>query len=362
MKKRTKRDKVTQDDALHKVVQGWKGWSPASEVLVNVRSVPTIFPDFDRRLRVGGLPLGRMYVVHGPTSGGKTSFLLGLIKSFLVRNHVVGYVDAEHTTPGEWIQEMLGSHSKHPLFQARRPKTYEETIDAVETLVSGVAAVRKTRDIATLLIVDSINKLVPERELKKLMKEGADAMDKGWGRYRAAMNQAWIDHLTPLIAANDVAFILVAQERKNQNANPMDEKYGKDFHVKGGAGMLYDSSLLIRVERAKWIKDGDAKDAKIIGARHRARIHKSKVEWLEGSRTDCYFNIANGHGDEEAGFHTARDLLEVATDLGVVKQSGAWLTWQRRRWQGVNRALKALQDPDVFRQVDEQTRAKFEEV
>jgi recombination protein RecA len=346
------------DRSLRKAVEGLKGWGSAEEVLVKVRSVPTIFVDFDRALRVGGMPLGRFYVVHGPTSGGKSAFILGLVRSFLQRKHLVGYVDAEHTTPDEWVQQMVAGCARDPLFRASRPQTYEETIDAVDTLLRAVADLKKTRpELATLIVVDSINKLVPERELATLRKLGADAIDKGWGRLRAAMNQAWIDHLTPLLAKNDVAMIAVAQERTTQGASEDDKKYGRDWHVKGGAGILYDSSLNMRVSMAAKLYSGEKgdKDSAVIGAKHRVRIHKSKVEWLEGAHTDCYFHLSNGQA-ADAGFELGRDLFGVAVELGVIKQSGSWYSWGKKRWQGEPRAVTSLRDRETRGRLEAEVR------
>lgn len=328
------------------VVSEWKGWRPAREVLVDVRSVPTMFLDLDRALRVGGFPLGRFYVVHGPTSGGKTSFVLGLLRSFLERGHIAGYVDAEHTTPEKWVRQMMLEASAFPTFLASRPKSYEETIDAVDTLIRGVAAARKERpELAAIVVVDSLNKLVPERELATLVKKGGDAIDKGWGRYRAAMNQAWIDHLTPLLAAHDVALVAIAQEREKKNATEADHRYGSDYQIKGGMGILYDSSLVMRVQRASWLrekKDDGESAGPAFGARHVIEVHKSKVEWLDGARSKAYFHVLNGADGNPAGFDVPRDLLSLGVEAGVVTSSGAWYSYARRRWQGEARAIAAI--------------------
>jgi RecA/RadA recombinase len=48
-----------------------KSFRPARETLRRVRAVPTIFPDVDRATHVGGWPIDRIAVVHGPSAAGK---------------------------------------------------------------------------------------------------------------------------------------------------------------------------------------------------------------------------------------------------------------------------------------------------
>lgn len=323
------------------LVRGWKSWRPATEELVNVRSVPTRFLGLDHALRVGGLPLGRMYVVHGPSGQGKSSLVLGLLRSFLERGHIAALVDAEFTTPEKWVRDMLARWTDHPFFLAKRPQTYQETVDAVDEVLDGLTEARRMKpDLATLIVIDSLNKLTPERELETMMRQGADAIDKGWGRVRAQMNQAWVDHLTPLLAAKDVAVLFVAQERAKKDATPDDVRYGSDWEVKGGRGVIYDSSALLRVQRAGWVKEGEAEKSPVIGTRHRVRIHKSKVEWL-GSKEDFYFHVRNGGDGQPAGFDFGRDLVEVGTAVGVLTKSGGWIRWDGgdEKWNGVDKFL-----------------------
>ena len=69
--------------ALGRVVAArFKGFQPAAEVLTKVRAVPTIFPQFDHATKVGGLPVERFMLVHGPSANGKSTMVLGLIRSF----------------------------------------------------------------------------------------------------------------------------------------------------------------------------------------------------------------------------------------------------------------------------------------
>lgn len=322
-----------------------KGWGKAGDALERVTAVRTIFPDFNLGTRIGGLPTKRIITVHGPTHGGKSAFVLGLERSFIDPGFPGALVDAEHSTPKDFVNQCMGRDiDEIENFFAERPSSYEETIEKVDSFLKWVGDLRKGTkeraahpELASILAVDSVNKLVPDRELEQLTKSG-DNIDKGWGRYRAAMNQAWLDHLVPLLGAANCAFVAVAQERESKDAKSWEIP-----QVKGGAALLYDASLICRVSKAEPLRDGpaDDKQAPIIGFRHRVRIWKSKVGAMDGFYTDVAFHLSNG-ALVPAGFDTARDALHVGRKLGIIEISGSWLTWKKRRWQGERKAHLAL--------------------
>lgn len=322
-----------------------KGWSKASSSLDRVTAVRTIFPDLNLGTRIGGLPTKRIITVHGPTHGGKSAFVLGLVRSFVDPGMPGALVDAEHSTPKDFVDQCMGRDiDEIESFFAERPSSYEETIGKVDSYLKWVGEIRKGTkerpghpELASILAVDSVNKLVPDRELEQLTKSG-DNIDKGWGRYRAAMNQAWLDHLVPLLGAANCAFVAVAQEREQKDAKPWEIP-----QVKGGAALLYDASLICRVSKAEPLRDGadDDKKAPIIGFRHKVRIWKSKVGAMDGYHTDVVFHLSNG-ALVPAGFDTARDAIHVGRKLGIVEVSGSWLSWKKRRWQGERKAHLAI--------------------
>lgn len=324
------------------------GWGPAAEVLDTVTSVRTVFPDFNRAVRVGGLPVRRIHTVHGPTHGGKTAFVLGLVKSFADRGYLAGYVDAEHALGREFAAELVADLERRRNFLAVRPDSYEQTIARVDAFLSKAARVReKIPDAKSILVIDSINKLVPERELEKLLKQGeinekgAKELAKGHhGRYRAALNQAWLDQLTPKIARAECALVIIAQEREEDDPRSW---FADNFKVKGGQALLFDASLVIRVSKASpiFLPGAEKKNDSICGFAHRVRIWKSKVGHMDGRHSDCVFHLSNGRLTPP-GLDTPRDAMVVGSALGIVKQSGSWYSYKGRRNQGEPKTIQWL--------------------
>lgn len=342
-------------------------WRPAAQVLTRVRAVPTRFPQIDHATRVGGWPIERFATVHGPSNHGKTLLTHGLGLSFLERGHFYAFVDAEYTTPEDWLGKLMGEHAAHPGFVALRPRTFEETVDEVRRFVEQIAEARDSGelepDTSALVVVDSMTKLSPDKLVKNILKSGAQgakgSVDGYGGRgaqYKAALMKAWLDELTPLLAHTRTSMIGITREADDPDADAMDKRFDSAWRVVGGRALVYDASLVVRVTRDKWLRDGKGDGAIVVGERHRARIWKTKVGGKADRHADAYFHTSNGVGAPE-GFDRARDVFAMALDAGLIETSGAWYRWEERKWNGEAKALAALRaDGDALGALEVQCR------
>lgn len=356
--------------ALAAVAGEFKSFRPASEVLTRVKAVPTIFPQFDHATRVGGLPIERFTLLHGPSGGGKTYWTIGLLLSFLMRDHFAVLIDAERTTPITWLELAMGDYAQHPGFFAERPKTYEKTVLAVRHFVNTLAKLRETKKVpkhtSALIVVDSIRKLVPEDQFKRIMKAARESGDKPEkvkdrsAQIKAAMNAAWLDELIPLLEQTQSGMVVIARETEDPDADQQAKKWGKDFKVGGGKHLYYDASMNMRVRRiksyGKKIKQGDKEKLVPYGDLHQVDITKSKVSGKgEEFTTSCQFHISNGVWTPP-GFDRSRDLVDIARSFDII-QGTSWLKFGKKKWQGEDLAVKAItKDPDLFRQIEHEVR------
>lgn len=337
--------------SLGKVAKRFKSWQPANVALTSVRSVETIFPQVNVATGVMGWPIQRFSVIHGPSGEGKTTLIHGLGLSFLERKHFYAFVDAEYTTPKDWVQVLMDKWADNPAFLAMRPKTYEETVDAVRELAEGIQKARVGNEIpadtSALLAIDSIRKLVPKRLREMIEKEGAeggiDGMSGRAAQYKASLNASWLDELVPLLYHTNTTMVFIGRESQKQKK----DKWDTDWKLTGGGALFFDSSIVGRVTKT-WVKTGPKKTPTIVGERHRLRIYKSKIAAKEGKVTDCYFHTSNGVLIP-AGFDRGRDILEMARQTGHITQKGAYFTSELtgETWQGESKAVVALhKDPE----------------
>jgi RecA/RadA recombinase len=358
---------------MQAVASRFNAWRPAAEVLTRVKSVPTRFVQIDRATRVGGWPIERIATVHGPSNHGKTSFCHGLGLSFLDGGHYYAFVDAEYTTPEAWLSELMGQQKTHPGFVALRPRSFEQTVDAVREFVETIGEAREKGDIepdtSALIVVDSIRKLIPERLLEKILKEGAegkkgsvDGMSGRGAMYKAALQSQWLDELVPLLARSGAGMVIITREADDPNADARDMMYDTAWKIQGSKSLVYDSSLVIRITRDEWVKEGAKDDPVIVGEKHRARIWKTKVGGKEDKHIDAHFHTSNGVGSP-VGFDRARDVFELARELGIIEQRGAWfaLAGGDKLGMGEAKALASLRDEGLA-EVEARVRAAFTSV
>lgn len=375
----TKRDKQQAPSAadtrdrlqrMQSVASKFGAWRPAAEVLTHVRAVPTSFIQIDRATQVGGWPIERVATVHGPSNHGKTSLCHGIGLSFLRAGHFYAFVDAEYTTPERWLRELMGQHAAHPGFVAMRPESFEQTVDAVrqfaETLEETRARGELDADTTGIVVVDSIRKLIPERLLDKIMKEGAegkkgsvDGMSGRGAMYKAALQSQWMDELVPLLARTKTGMIVITREADDPNADARDMMFDNAWKVQGSKSLVYDASLVVRVTRESWVKEGPKDDQTIVGERHLARIWKTKVGGKdEGKHADAYFHTSNGHG-APIGFDPARDVFELALALGIIEQAGSWYSVHGKRLgAGEAKAIHTLRT-GMLDEVEQEVRNQF---
>lgn len=359
--------------SFSKVAHLWRerGFRPAREVFTPIQAVPTCFVQLDHATRVGGFPIERVCVCHGRSNEGKTALLIGLAGSFIVRGHYAADLDAERTMTIPWVRNLLGSAADDEKFFGERPDTYEDAIAMVRRYANTLIEMRGSKEISAdtcgFVGVDSMKKLVPAKFLKEVLdadaKSGDVAVQSRLAQHQAAINSLWLHELVPLAEKARLGVLLVAREMDDPDADPFQKRVGNDFKVGGGRALIYDSSLVFRVERASYVTHGEGKDRKVYGERHRVTIRKTKIAGKNDKVVTFYFHTSNGVLIPE-GFDRARDVLELALRFGVVKKGGSSYAHAGHRiGVGEHAVVKLLTErPEHLVEIEKEVRSKFAEV
>lgn len=333
----------SQLDGLAKLVESFDGVAPAAELLHDVVAVPTVFPAFDWRVEVGGLPVGSISLIYGPSSEGKTPLAIGLGRSFLERGHLFHLIDAERSTPAAWMRQMLGSFYDHPGFtMPEQIGSYEHVRAGVRRWCEGIARAREqglvAEDTAGLCVVDSIGQLLPEGAWEEMGKtatvkaeaERAAAKDKPkrWrpkgytdgagkrlGQIQAGANSVWVKELTPLLADTRCSMAIITRESVEQ------EGLVTVIRSIGGKDLRYGSGLWLRVESSPW-NHAQGNEKVLVGHRHTVQILRSKVGPKRERYNEAWFRTSNGAAMPE-GFARPADVLELGRALGAVEERGS---------------------------------------
>ena len=134
----------------------------------------------------------------------------------------------------------------------------------------------------------------------------------------------------------------------NQLREKIGVMFGSPETTPGGRALKFYSSVRLDIRRVESIKDG----AEVVGNRVRVKVVKNKCA---PPFRQAEFDIMYGKGISREG-----SLLDVAVDLGIVKKSGAWFTYEGEQLgQGRENAKKFLgENPDLMIEISEKVRGR----
>jgi len=290
---------------------------------LSVEVIPTGAISLDLALGVGGIPRGRVSEIFGPESSGKTTLLQHIIAQAQSTGGVAALIDAEHALDpvyaqncGVKVDEMLIS----------QPDTGEQALEIAEALVRSGAL--------DVVCIDSVAALVPRAELEGEMG------DAHVGLQARLMSQA-LRKLTGAISRSRTSVIFTNQLREK-----IGVMFGNPETTPGGRSLKFYASVRLDIRRIDSIKQG----TNVIGSRTRVRVVKNKV--APPFRT-AEFDIMYNEGISREG-----SILDVATDLEIIRKSGAFFSYgDTRLGQGRENAKEYLRrNPEMTGAVERQIR------
>ena len=317
-------------DAVFKVIEKEYGTGSIMKLgdthVSSVDAIPTGSMTLDLALGVGGVPRGRIIEIYGPESSGKTTVALHVVAEAQKRGGEAAFIDAEHALDPVYAQK-LGVDIDNLI--VAQPDTGEQALDICEALVRSGAL--------DVVVIDSVAALVPKAEIEGEMG------DAHVGLLARLMSQA-LRKLTAIIAKSGTAVIFINQLREKVGV-----MYGNPETTPGGRALKFFASVRLDVRRQEQLKNG----TEIIGNHTRVKVVKNKVA---PPFKEAEFDILYGEGISKEG-----NILDVATELDIIKKSGAWFSYDGMKIaQGRDNARKYLQDnPEFCDMVEKMIREKM---
>jgi recombination protein RecA len=282
----------------------------AQPTALDIAVISTGAISLDAALGVGGIPRGRVTEIYGPEASGKTTLALHLIAEAQRVGGVAAFIDAEHALDPVYAQK-LGVKTDELLIS--QPDTGEQALEIAETLVRSGAI--------DVVVIDSVAALVPKAEIDGEMG------DAQMGLQARLMSQA-LRKLTGIISKSKTAMIFINQLRQK-----IGMFVGNPETTTGGNALKFYASVRLDVRRIGQVKEGE----ETTGSRVRVKVVKNKVA---PPFRQAEFDMMYGEGISHAG-----DLLDLASDRGLVHKSGAWYSYEDERiGQGRENAKKYLNE------------------
>jgi recombination protein RecA len=287
---------------------------------MDVEAISTGALALDLALGIGGLPRGRVVEIFGPESSGKSTMAMHVVAEAQRNGGICAYIDAEHAMDplyakaiGVDIDELLIS----------QPDTGEQALEIADTLIRSGAL--------DVVVIDSVAALTPRAEIEGEMG------DSHVGLQARLMSQALRKLTANLNKSNTICIFI------NQLREKIGVMFGSPETTPGGRALKFYSSVRLDIRRIESIKDG----VEVVGNRTRVKVVKNKVA---SPFKQAEFDIMYGKGISAEG-----SLLDIGVDLGIVKKSGAWYTYEGEQLgQGRENAKGFLTDsPELMVEISE---------
>lgn len=290
-----------------------------------VEVIPTGCLTLDMALGIGGIPRGRIVEIYGPESSGKTTVSLHMIAEAQKLGGRAAFIDAEHALDPVYA-EHLGVDTKN--LYVSQPDNGEQALNICDTLIRSGAF--------DIVVIDSVAALTPKAEIDGEMG------DNHVGLQARMMSQA-LRKMTSVSSKSNTAVVFINQLREK-----IGVMFGNPETTTGGKALKFYASIRLDVRKTDTIKDG----ANIIGSRTKVKVVKNK---MAPPFKVAEFDIMYGTGISQSGC-----ILDMAIELGILKKSGAWFSYNDEKIaQGKENAkLYLTNNPDVMKEVEEKVRAQ----
>ncbi|MCD8236859.1 MAG: recombinase RecA [Prevotellaceae bacterium] len=291
-----------------------------------VEVIPSGSIGLNAALGVGGYPKGRIIEIYGPESSGKTTLAIHAIAEAQKQGGIAAFIDAEHAFD-RFYAEKLGVDINN--LWISQPDSGEQALEIAGQLIHSSAI--------DIIVVDSVAALTPKAEIE------GDMGDNKVGLQARLMSQA-LRKLTSTINKTNTTCIFINQLREK-----IGVMFGNPETTTGGNALKFYSSVRLDIRRVTSIKDGD----EVKGNQVRVKVVKNKVA---PPFRKAEFDIMFGSGISKSG-----EIVDLGVQLGIVKKSGSWFSYNDSKLaQGRDATKKLMEDnPELADEIEQQIMAKL---
>lgn len=275
------------------------------------------FPPLDEavsgKLVGGGMPVGRIVEIFGPSSCGKTAIATKVMASAQEAGGFAMFMDHERSFEPV-LAEQLGLNTSRGLFFHEVPETFEESITLALKTCKAAREQKVIPDNAPIVVVfDSLAAMVPKSKMAKEIDE--QGMNDSLALAKATSS------VFPALAIFAEKFNILVLVLNQMRLKP-GVVYGDPTTTPGGEAPRYYASVRIQLG-AKRIVEGTGEDKDMVGQEIHAKCIKNKVSRpFQKAKWEFRFR-ADGTGY----FDVVGSLVTFLIEKEILASSGARVTW-----------------------------------
>ena len=256
----------------------------------------------------GGIAVGRITELTGLEASGKSLVGASLIATTQKRGGIAVLIDTENAVNDEFFSA-VGVDMKKLVYVQH--DTVEDIFDSIVNIIEKVRASAKKDKLVTI-VVDSVAAASTKTEM------AADFGKDGYATTKSIIISKAMRKITTLLGREKIALVFTNQLRQKMNAPAFSDPYT----TSGGKAIGFHASTRIRLSQIGKLKDPSGN---IIGIAAKAVITKNR---LGPPYREAEFNIYFNRGIDDYS-----SWLDVLKENGIVKQSGAWYSYDDEKFQ-----------------------------
>jgi len=271
----------------------------------------------DAAIGRGGIPRGRLTILHGSEGSGKTTLALHIVAEAQKIGGVAVYLDKEYKLDPDYAAAIGVDIERLIILQ---PPYLEKTFKAFDGIIDRATKMRgEGKNVPILIVLDSMNAAITKAQYD------GEWEDKHMAP-QARVYSELLPKLMPKVHKEDVSMLWISQVRKKLNVI-----YGDDTEIAGGNAPKFYASLIMEVNRRK----ANVKDGQRVGNNIDVYCKKNQIA-PPFKKAECEIIYGKGINQVSA-------LIKQSVIDGVCKLSGSWYSYgDMRIGQGMENASRAL--------------------
>jgi recombination protein RecA len=255
----------------------------------------------DAAIGRGGVPRGRLTIIHGDEACGKTTLALHLVAETQRLGGVAVMMDKEYKLDPDYAKNLGVDTNKLIISQ---PPHLEKAFDIWDGIIDRAVLLREKGLKAPILIVlDSMNAAISKSQFEGKWD------DKQYAPQARVYSQN-LPKLMPKISKEDVAMVWISQLREKVGL-----QFGNPNQIAGGRAPRFYASLIMEVRRSTAdVEEGKKKGNEIIVE---CRKNQIAPPFEKGVAMIRYGK----------GFDQIRALVVQAIADGIIDKSGTWYSY-----------------------------------